>query len=239
MKKLLIIVLAVSTLLGCSQVGNGFRFQVRKNKVSWMNGTIGFQTDMNSNGKRHDNLGFTAYLECDNGRTIRMPGTDILGYGASCPMGASGLYKNENGYSKAEIMAQTDDRIVIHLHHDEWDLYEVPVSFDKQITLYRNSPIMEVIDYYEGAFEMLNVAAGVTTAGLGTVCELEKGFAIEYPNGVTSVIIMPDTEEINYNEALGSVFVTKEIVPDEPLRYYVGLSDKGKEYLLEELDKIL
>ena len=51
MKKLMILFLAVSTLLSCSQVGNGFKFQVNRNKVSWMNGTIGFRTDMNSNGK--------------------------------------------------------------------------------------------------------------------------------------------------------------------------------------------
>ena len=98
---------------------------------------------------------------------------------------------------------------------------------------------MEVIDFYEGAFEMLNVAAGVTTAGKGTVEELGNGYAIEYPNGATSIIIMPEMEEKNYNEDLSSVFVTKGVVPDEPLRYYVGISDKGKEYLLEELDKIL
>ena len=239
MKKLLIIVLAVFALLGCSHIENGFYFQIRKDKVSWSNGTIKFQTDMNSNDKRHDNLGFTAYLKCENGRTIQMHGTDILGYGASCPMGASGLYKNKDGYSQAEIMVQTDDRMVIHLHHDQWEIYDVPVSFDKQITLFRDSPIMEVIDFYEGAFEMLNVAAGVTTAGKGTVEELGNGYAIEYPNGATSIIIMPEMEEKNYNEDLSSVFVTKGVVPDEPLRYYVGISDKGKEYLLEELDKIL
>ena len=239
MKKLMILFLAVSTLLSCSQVGNGFKFQVNRNKVSWMNGTIGFRTDMNSNGKRQDNLGFTAYVKCGNGRTIQMPGTDILGYGASSPLGESGLYKNKDGYSKAEIMIETDDRMAIHLHHDQWELYEVPVSFDKQITLYRDSPIMAVIDYYEGPFELLNVAAGVSTAHEGKVEELENGYAIEYPNGITSIIIMPEMEEKTYNETSGSVFVTKNVVPDEPLRYYVGLSDKGKEYLLEELDKIL
>ena len=239
MKKILIIVLTVSTLLSCTQVGNGFKFQVNKNKVSWMNGTIGFRTDMNSNGKRQDNLGFTAYVKCGNGRSIQMPGTDILGYGASSPLGESGLYKNKDGYSKAEIMTQTDDRMVIHLQHDPWEIFDVPVSFDKQITLFRDSPIMEIIDYYEGVFEMLNVAAGVATVQDCMVEVLENGYAIEYPNGVTSIIIMPETEEKNYNECSGSVFVTKGVVSDEPLRYYVGLSDKGKEYLLEELDKIL
>jgi hypothetical protein len=239
MKKILIIVLAVSVLLGCSHIEKGFNFQIRKDKVSWNNGIIKFQTDMNSNGKRNDNLGFTAYLKCENGRTIQMPGTDILGYGASCPLGTSGLYKNKDGYSKAEIMMQTDDRMVLHLRHDQWELYDAPVSFDKQITLFRDSPIMAVIDYYTGAFELLNVAAGINSAGTGTVSELEKGYAVEYPNGVTAIIIMPLLEEKKFNEEIGCVFVSKGVTSDEPLRYYVGLSDKGKEYLLEELDKIL
>jgi hypothetical protein len=239
MKKLLILFLAVSTLVGCNQIPNGFHFQIRKDKVSWTNGIIEFRTDMNSNGKRNDNLGFTALIKSGNGHTIKMPDSHLLGYGASCPMGESGLYKDEHGYSQAEILTQTEDKMVIHLHHDQWELYEVPVSFDKQITLFRDSPIMAVIDYYAGAFELLNVAAGVAAVRDCMVEELENGYAIEYPNGVTSIIIMHQMEEKSFNETRGSVFVTKEVTPDEPLRYYVGLSDKGKEYLLEELDKIL
>lgn len=239
MKKLMILFLAVSTLFGCNRTPDGFCFKIRKDKVSWTNGIIEFQTDMNSNDKRADDLGFNAYIKCKNGRTVQMPGSDILGYGASSPLGSSGLYKDKDGYSKAEIMMQTDDRMAIHLHHDQWELYEVPVSFDKQITLFRDSPIMAVIDYYEGPFELLNVAAGVSTAHEGKVEELENGYAIEYPNGITSIIIMPEMEQKTYDETSGSVFVTRNVVPDEPLRYYVGLSDKGKDYLLEELDKIL
>lgn len=235
----MILFLAVSTLFGCNRTPDGFCFKIRKDKVSWTNGIIEFQTDMNSNDKRADDLGFNAYIKCKNGRTVQMPGSDILGYGASSPLGSSGLYKDKDGYSKAEIMMQTDDRMAIHLHHDQWELYEVPVSFDKQITLFRDSPIMAVIDYYEGPFELLNVAAGVSTAHEGKVEELENGYAIEYPNGITSIIIMPEMEQKTYDETSGSVFVTRNVVPDEPLRYYVGLSDKGKDYLLEELDKIL
>ena len=116
---------------------------------------------------------------------------------------------------------------------------DVPVYFDKQITLFRESPIIAVIDYYVGAFELLNVAAGVATVQDCLVEELENGYVIEYPNGVTSIIVMPHMEEKSLNDTLGSVFVTKGVTSDQPLRYYVGLSDKGKEYLLEELDKIL
>lgn len=239
MKKTLVIVLAFSTLIGCTRIGNGFDFRIRNNRVSWMNSTVMFRTDMDSKGRRNDNLGFNAYLKLENGRTIQMPGSDILGYGASCPMGSSGLYKNIDGYSKAEVLQKTDDRMVIHLHHDTWELLDEPIYFDKQITLFRDSPVMKVIDYYEGSFDLLNVAAGLTDAGAGKVSEIVKGYAIEYPNSVTAIIIMPDLEEKKYNDVLGSVFVTKGVTSDEPLRYYIGISDKGVNYLLEELDKIL
>ena len=239
MKKILIIILAAIMLTGCNKIENGFSFQVRKGKVSWSNGTVKFQTDMNSDGKKSDNIGFNAFLKCENGHTIQMPDTDLLGYGASCPMGTSGLYKNEDGYSQAEVMMQTDDKMMIHLHHEPRELYDALIYFDKQITLFRNSPIMAVIDYYKGTFELLNVAAGVKTVKDGTVRELENGFVITYTNGITAIIIMPDMEEKKYDEALASVFVSKGVASDEPLRYYVGLSDKGEGYLLEELDKIL
>lgn len=239
MKRLLVMILAVSTLAGCSQVGNGFKFHVRNGKVSWMNGTIGFRTDMASNGRRQDNLGFNAYIKDRDGRTIPMPGTDVLGYGASSPLGTSGLYKNKDGYSKAELMMQTDDRMIIHLRHDTWELFDTPVSFDKQITLFHDSPIMAVIDYYNGDFDLLNVAAGIKTEGMETLSELEKGYAVTYRDNVTAIIIMPDLEEKRYNEASGSVFVSKGITADEPLRYYIGLSDRGTDYLLDKLSEIL
>lgn len=239
MKKILIILLAAATLAGCSKVGNGFRFRIRDNSVSWTNGTVMFQTDLDSKGKKDDNLGFQAYIKTERGRTVSMPESDILGYGASCPMGTTGLYKNIYGYSLAEVLTQSDDRMVIHLHHDPWEMFDEEIFFDKQITLFRDSPIMSIIDYYGGIFELLNVAAGLNTTDADTVKELEKGYAIEYSNGVTAILIMPEMEKKNNKPLMNSVFVTKGVTSNEPLRYYVGLSDKGVDYLLEELDKIL
>lgn len=239
MKKILILFLAAAVLTGCSKVGNGFKFHIRGNTVSWMNGTVGFRTDMDSKGKRDDNLGFHAYIKTERGRTITMPGTDILGYGASCPMGTTGLYKNMDGYSMAEVLTQSDDMMVIHLHHDPWKMFDEEIFFDKQITLFRDSPIMSVIDYYDGIFELLNVAAGLNTTDADNVKELDKGYAVEYSNGVTAILIMPEMEKKNNKPLMNSVFVTKGVTSNEPLRYYIGLSDKGVDYLLEELDKIL
>ena len=98
---------------------------------------------------------------------------------------------------------------------------------------------MAVIDYYEGEFELLNIAAGMTTAITGTVKELDNGYSIEYPSGIGSIIIMPQAEEKVFNGSFDRVMLKKAVSSGEPLRYYVGLSDKGIEYLLEELDKIL
>lgn len=236
MKKILILLLTTALLTGCSHTGKGFAFRIRNNKVSWMNGVIGFQTDLKSDSGKQDNPAFRAYLKCENGRTKELPGSDVLGYGASSPMGLSGIYKDNNGYSLAEVLARTDDRMIIHLHHEPWDIHDEAVSFDKQITLFRGSPVMEVIDYYNGLFELLNVAAGALCADADVTWTDDK-YVITYPDGLTAILYMPDQE--NNTMLYGSALVSKGVTPDEPLRYYVGFSDKGAEYLLEELDKIL
>lgn len=240
MKRLMFLILAASALIGCSDVGKGFRLEVSNRSIAWMNGTIGFRTDPDSKGKRVDYPGFKAFVRCSDGRTIEMPYDNYsLGYGASFPMGTSGMYAPKNGYSKAEILIETPDRIVIHLQHDPMTIFNVPITQDKQITLFRDSPIMAVTDYYTGEFDLLNIAAELSTAHVGTVRELDKGYAVEYPNGVTAILIMPELEQKRYKDIQGRAFVSKGIECDEPLHYYVGISDKGEDYLLDELDKIL
>lgn len=240
MKRILILVLAASTLMGCSNVGRGFKLQVRNRTISWMNGTVGFRTGLDSKGKKVDYPGFEAFIRCSNGRTIQMPADEYsLGYGASFPMGTSGMYAPMNGYSKAELLIGTHDRMVIHLQHEPMTIFNVDISLDKQITLFKDSPIMAVTDFYMGEFELLNIAAELSGAQDGTVRELDKGYAVEYPNGVTAIIIMPELEQKRYKDLQGRVFVSKGIGRGEPLNYYVGISDKGQEYLLDELDKIL
>ncbi len=240
MRKILILLLIVLAFAGCNDTPAGLELSVRKNKISWTNGTIRFQTDMDSEGKRQDYTGFKAYLRLSSGREIQLPSdSHTLGYGASFPMGTSGMYTPDNGYSLAETMLKTDDRMIIRLHHDAWPIFDEPITLDKQITLYKDSPIMNVIDYYTGAFDLLNVAAELTAAKAGTVKELEKGYLVEYSNGVTAIIFMPDMQEKQYDKSNGRIFVSKGVQSDEPLNYYVGISDKGQDYLLEELTKIM
>ena len=240
MRKILILLLALFTLTDCNDTPAGLELSVRKNKISWTNGTIRFQTDMDSEGKRQDYTGFKAYLRLSSGREIQLPSdSHTLGYGASFPMGTSGMYTPDNGYSLAETMLKTDEMMIIRLHHDAWPIFDEPITLDKQITLYKDSPIMYVIDYYTGAFDLLNVAAEISAAKAGTVKELEKGYLVEYSNGVTAIIFMPDMQAKQYDKSNGRIFVSKGVQSDEPLNYYVGISDKGQDYLLEELAKIM
>lgn len=240
MKRTLFILISAVILAGCSDVGKGFDLKVTKNGITWMNGVIRFQAESNKQDQRKHNPAFQAYAAFQDGKTVAMPSdTYTLGFGASCPMGTSGLYKPEEGFSQAEILIQTDQQMVIHLHHDPWVIIDQPVTLDKQITLFRDSPIMAVIDYYEGRFELLNIAAGLTFGNAKKIEELENGFAVEYHNGMTAVLVMPTANEKTINRSLGSVFTKKSVESGEPLRYYVGISDKGKEFLLEELTRIL
>ena len=240
MKRILSLLLYVSLLTGCSGLGKGFSFKVSKDAISWSNGIVKFEAQKETTGNHSPNPAFRLYTACLNGKVIQMPiDTYSLGYGASCPMGNSGLYKPDKDICNAEILLQTSDQMVIHLEYEPWVVVDQPITLNKQITLFRDSPIMKVIDYYDGIFELLNIAAGLSDAHVGTVRELDNGFVIDYPYGVTAVIIMPDLQEKVKKETDGSVFVKKAVSSGEPLRYYVGISDKGLDYLLEELNTIL
>ncbi len=235
------IIVAAALLAGCAKdTGRGFGLSLKDGQASWMNGVIRFSVDLDSDEQKEDNPAFEAYVKYQDGSTVHMP-IDVynLGYGASCPMGTSGLYKPEKGFENAEILDKTKEKLVIHLHHKSWDILDARITLDKQVTLYRNSPIMYVIDYYTGPFELLNIAAGLSTARNGTVRKTDNGFIIEYPNGITGMIVMPTAEQLSVKEDAGSVFLKRSVTSDQPLRYYVGLSDKGESYLLEELAKIL
>lgn len=240
MKRILLLIITASILSSCSDWGKGFKIKESDELVSWSNEILRFETERKSTDNLNPNPAFQLYTRTQDGKVIRMPAdTYSMGYGASCPMGNSGLYKPDQGISKAEILLETTDQIIIHLKYEPWIVVDQPITLDKQVTLFRNSPIMKVIDYYDGMFELLNIAAVMSYANVGTIKELENGYAIEYPFGVTTIIIMPNAQEKFKVDSMGSVFVRKAVSSGEPLRYYVGISDKGVDYLLEELNKIL
>jgi len=240
MKKILYIMLMTAALSGCNASSGEFGMSVRKNMISWNNGKLVFCTEMNPDGRKEYNDVFRASIRTKEGKTIQMPEDRTgLGYGASCPMGISGLYKPENGLSSAEILQQTKERIIIHLKYNKWKILDTPVTLDKQITLFHDSPIMAVIDYYEGDFELLNVAAGLTSYGALDISETENGYILTYPDSITGIIVMPDADERTKNRELDNVLLRKGIENGQIMHYYVGLSDQGMDYLLEKLAEIL
>lgn len=246
MKKVLCLLITAAFMAGCGHFQDKLGMKTGKDHVSWTNGTLQFSTYTHSGDISNNIPAFEVFLKYQDGRNIHMP-IDIyaLGYGASSPMGELGFYKPEK-LADAEILLQTDEKMVLHLKYDPWTIYGEQIILDKQITIYKDSPILSVIDYYTGLFELLNIAAGMTTSFTGTVKDIENGYAVEYfheagnePYRVSSVIVMPDVEEKNTDETFGTVLLKKGVTSNEALHYYIGLSDKGVDYLLEELDKFL
>ena len=236
MRKILLLLVTAVTLAGCTNKFNVLK--IKPQEAIWKNNVLKFRTDMAGRENEGD-VAFDAYVKLSNGKTYEMPSdTTALGYGASSPIGDMGFYKPGKGVSKAEALSVTPQEMILQLHYDSWDIYDAAVVLDKQITLKTDSPIMKVIDYYTGEFDMLNVAAGLTLARTGTAHEIENGFSIQYPSGITAIIVMPDVDECLVRDSLGTVLVRKAVRNNEPLRYYVGLSDKGESYLLEQLDNL-
>lgn len=246
MKKILCLLIAIVLFSGCSLFRDKLEMKVNKDYVSWKNSTLQISTYRYRDGINHNLPAFEVFTKTADGKNIQMPiDPYALGYGASSPMGDMGFYKPEK-LADAEILFKSDDKLIIHLSYEPWLIYDEKINLDKQITIYRDSPIMTVIDYYSGQFELLNIAAGMTTAYEGKVEKLDNGYSIRYftgneyiPEGISSIIVMPGVEELSTNETFGTVLLKKGVVNNEPLRYYVGISSKGVDFLLDELNKIL
>lgn len=239
MKKTLYLIILAAICVSCGRSQGQLSMKIQKDCISWTNGTIKFTTDRKHEGLNYNAPAFEAYFKGEDGKTTHMPIDQYaLGYGASCPMGDIGFYR-PSSLAKAEILSQTDEKLVLHLSYDPWTIYGETIILDKQITIFHDSPVLSVIDYYTGTFRMLNIAAGMTTSGNGTVQDTYKGYTIQYPMGITSLIVMPDADEMLVDETFKTVLLRKAVTNDEPVRYYIGLSDKGMDYLLEEVAKFL
>lgn len=241
MRKGIYLILSAVCIVSCNRFDRGLNMRVTNNELSWTNGSVVFRTDMDSKQKNQNSPAFQISVKSEKGKLIPFPvDTCAIGYGASCPMGTSGFYKPDKGLAQAEVLIQTDERMVLHLRYNPWNIFDTPITLDKQVSMFRDSPIISVIDFYDGSFELLNIAAGMTTAFEGKVKEITDGYSIQYLNhGITGIIVMPHAEQKTINETLGTVLLKKGVSGKEPLRYYIGISDKGEDYLLEELAKIL
>lgn len=239
MRKTVYLIIVAAICVSCGQFQDRLSMKSHKDRVSWGNPTVQFSTDRKSEGIHYNAPAFEACVKCEDGKTVHMPVDKYaLGYGGSCPMGEAGFYK-PSSLAQAEILSQTQDKLVLHLSYEPWTIYGETIILDKQVTISLDSPVLSVIDYYTGTFKMLNIAAGMTTSGNGTVQDTDKGYTIQYPTGITSMIIMPDADELTVDETFKTVLLKKAVTNDEPVRYYIGLSDKGMDYLLDELAKFL
>ena len=50
---------------------------------------------------------------------------------------------------------------------------------------------------------------------------------------------MPQSDEKTVDDTFMQVLTGKKVTDNEPLRYYICISDKGEEYLLEKIANIL
>ena len=92
MKRILLLLLTTFILADCSDRDKGFGLKVSKDLISWTNGSVRFEAEKKTSGKRNPNPAFQLYIRDQHGKEIQMPfDTYALGYGASCPMGNSGL----------------------------------------------------------------------------------------------------------------------------------------------------
>ena len=239
MKKISYLIIIAAICVSCGRFQNGLSMKTHKDCISWGNPTVQFSTDRKSEGIHYNAPAFEAYVKTEDGKTVHMPVDEYaLGYGGSCPMGETGFYR-PSSLAEAEILSQTNDKLVLHLSYEPWTIFGETIVLDKQITITLDNPILSVIDYYTGTFQKLNIAAGMTTSGNATVQNTEKGYTIQYPTGITSLIVMPDADELTVDETFKTVLLKKAVTNDEPVRYYIGISDKGMDYLLEELAKFL
>ena len=230
-------ILLLFSVYGCNNGGNTY-FKKTGKYAKWGNSMVEFRTDMDSKDKRNDLPAFQAAVRIDGKLVNLKEDNTALGYGASAPQGTSGLYASPKGCSMAEILSNTPQQTDIRLHYDNWDVLDAAISLDKQITIYKDSPIIKVIDYYNGQFDILNIAAGIPVGYKGSVSEIENGYAVKYIDSITAIIIMPDVEHRITDRGSGNVFLKKEVTANQPLYYYIGISDKGADYLIDEYLKI-
>ena len=200
---------------------------------------IEFRTDMDSNGKRNDLPTFQVAVMINGKLTELKQDNTALGYGASAPQGSSGLYAPPKGCSTVQMLSMTPDKMDFRIGYEKWYVLDTEVALDKQVSIYSNNPVIKVIDFYSGDFDLLNVSAGLPIGYNGFVSKIDNGYTIKYNNGVTAIIVMPNVEQAVMERGSGNVFLKKEIAADEPLYYYVGFSDQGSDYLLEQLAKIM
>lgn len=203
---------------------------------TWSNDVVSYSVfvqDPRNDGKPV--CGISAKVNDSEGHEISLASGQDLGYGASAPMGISGFYLPDRPCKTAEVVMRTPDQIIIHLGYDVWKIDEAEITLDKQITLTAGSAVMKVIDYYNGPFEKLNIAVGISEDKALSKMVNDHSMICADSNGYTTLVAMPESSS-KAESRNGYLLMQHEVTAGEPLYYYIGVSGTGPDSFLDILD---
>jgi len=242
MKRIATIAIAAAALLAVSCKPKSPAWEVnatlQDGVFTWSNDIVSYSVNVQdplSQGR--PTCGISAKVKDQEGNMHTLESDQFLGYGASAPVGISGFYLPERPCRNAEVIRRTPDQIIIHLAYDGWQIDEAQITLDKQITLSVGSPIMKVIDYYNGPFEKLNVAIGLPAENIFSQTSTGSSIISSDANGITTILSMPQADSKPI-ESAGHMLLRHEVSGGEALYYYVGISADGPDLFLEEIDNL-
>lgn len=205
---------------------------------SWSNDIVEYSVyvqDPANDGR--PKCGISAKVRNQEGNLIELASDSLLGYGASAPVGTSGIYLPDRPCSTAEVLMRTPDQITVHLAYDIWKIDEAEITLDKQITLTAGSPVMKVIDCWNGPFEKLNVAIGMPSSQVYSRLTSDHTVLFSDSNGTTSILSMPESNG-NVHQIAGYLMLRHEVASGEALYYYAGVSADGPDKFLDMMDNL-
>ncbi len=188
----------------------------------------------------HDDLRKKTRMEDDHdgmGRDCFRVGR-TLGAGGSALLIDSTLVFPQVNYRSADILRHTADEFTFVLHYPGWKFgANQEVWLDKQITIKAGSNFCKVIDYYNGYFDEVTVAAGIALHdGAEAFSDtLSNGVSLianwEYPSAdnvtpeygmIGTSVFSQEADSVIINGPGNNAVITKNVAPDEPFVYYIG-----------------
>lgn len=145
-----------------------------------------------------------------------------LGIGGSAVMADTGLVFPPENYSSVDILRHTPDELTFVLHYNGWKLdRQREVRLDKQITVKAGSSLCKVVDYYNGYFDDITIAAGVELADTGGAPFGGKDFVAANVNGQKVAVLSSDSCTVYTEPVSNHVLISRSVYPDEPFTYYI------------------
>lgn len=179
--------------------------------------------------------GISAEVKGSQGEKILLESNSLLGYGASAPAGTSGFYLPDRPCRTAEVLMRSPEQIIIHLGYDSWMVDEAEITLDKQITLTAGSPIMKVIDCWNGPFEKLNVAIGLPSANMYSTLTDEHLMICSFDSCRSALMLMPESDS-RPQSVSDHLLLKRAVAPGESLYYYVGVTASNPDQFMEFIE---